>query len=189
MFSIPSHCIEWLSLHARRVALTGKFTQMCLWNMNSERSPGVTGVDNLILCLQTQATSPRKRWGPDSSVSCSDVLVSVSSQPGHQGSAGRGVTAPPTTGGQPAPATPRQPSLCGSCFQPLHPDPEKAGGFLTLLGLPLWQVEAPPPAPTSVPYGVSSLWLSGHTDSDTTHTASLQPSGHWSVLMLFFTCI
>lgn len=143
---------------------------MCLWNTNTERSQGVPGWYSLILCLQTQVTPPRKYWRPDSSVHCSNDLVSVSSplQPGHQGSAGGGVTAPPTTGGQPAPATPRQPSLCSFCFQPLHPDPGKAGGFLTLLGLPLRQVEAHPQLLPLFPIELASLWLSGHTDSDTT---------------------
>lgn len=126
--------------------------------------------NSLILYLQTQATPPRKHCRPDSFLRCSRDLVSVSLplQPGHQGSAGGGVTAPPTTGGQPAPATPRQPSLCSFCFQPLHPDPGKAGQFLTLLGHPLRQVEAPPQLLPLFPIELGSLWVSGHTDSDTT---------------------
>lgn len=148
--------------------------------MNSKKDvKAVTGLFSLILCLQTQATPPRKCWHPDSSVRCSNDLVSVSLplQPGHQGSAGGGITAPPSTGGQPAPATPRWPSLCSFCFQPLHPDPGKAG-FLTLPGPPLWQVEAPPQLLPLFPIEISSLWLSGHRDSDTT----LSPPPAWPLV-------
>lgn len=137
--------------------------------MNSERCQGCcywTVQPDLVSADTCHSTQSYRR--PDSSVRCSNDLVSVSSplQPGHQGSAGGGVTAPPSTGGQPAPATPRRPSLCSFCFQPLHPDPGKAG-FLTLLGPPLWQVEAPPQPLPLFPIALASLWLSGHRDSDT----------------------
>lgn len=93
-------------------------------------------VQSDLVCAKTKAMPFRHHWGPIT-VPGSDVLVSLSSpvQPGHQGSPGRGVPAPPTVGGQPASATPRQPSSCSFCFQPLRPG--QAGGFLSLLGLPL----------------------------------------------------
>lgn len=122
---------------------------------------------SLILCLRRHKPPTQVTLGPNSPVICSAVPLSVSPplQPGHQGSTGRGILATPNTRGQPAPATPKKRNSCSSCFQPLHPDPEKAGGLLTLLGHPLQQVEDPIPdsylcslwsGPTSGP-----LWAHG----------------------------
>lgn len=139
------------------------------------------------MSAKTKATPPRQHWGPDNSVTCSHVLVSVSPpfQPGHQGSTGRSVTAPPTAGGQPTSTTPKQPNSCSFCFQPLHEDRGQAVGFLTLLELPLWQVEDRSQLLPLFPIELASLWPSLGTWTQTLHSPLSPQHGHWSILMLF----
>lgn len=122
-----------------------------------------TGLHSLILYLQTQATPPRKHWRPDSSVRCSNDLVSVSfttpARPSricrrrYHGSAYNWRTA--CTGHT-------QAALLLLSTTP--PIPRKSWWIPHPPGAPTMAGRSPTPTPTSVPYRVSqslALWAQG----------------------------